>query len=278
MTQCAPCHAVLTHRVESTLLTHYLAGLFTPAGDHVKHALPGPPPDLSIVVLGYRAGEDLVPFVEQIHDALRPTDIRYECILVANYWPDSGDPTPEVARRIAAAEEVCRVVASPKQGMMGWDMRSGLEAAHGDVIGVIDGDNQFPPESFPDLYRKLVDEELDVCKTVRVRREDGLYRRLISRVYNAVFRVLFPGVNFRDVNSKPKLIARRAYEKLSLESDDWFIDAEIMIQARRHRMRVGEMATTMRENTRASFVRPIAILEFVRNLLVYRVREFTRGP
>jgi hypothetical protein len=30
---------------------------------------------------------------------------------------------------------------------MGWDMRMGLDAAHGTYIGVIDGDEQFPTEA-----------------------------------------------------------------------------------------------------------------------------------
>src|SRR5437763_1627489 len=77
----------------------------------------------------------------------------------------------------------------------------------------------------------------------RVERGDGLSRRLVSALYNGVFRLLFPGFPVRDVNGKPKLLTRAAYERLSLASDDWFIDAEIMIQARRLGLRVGEVET-----------------------------------
>jgi hypothetical protein len=51
-----------------------------------------------------------------------------------------------------------------------------------------------------------------------------------------------------------------------------------MIQVRRHGFRVGEIPTGFLGLTgRRSFVSPRAILEFLWNLLKYRVREMRRG-
>src|SRR5438067_11815272 len=83
-----------------------------------------------------------------------------------------------------------RSVVRPKEGMMGWDMRMGLDAARGTYIGVIDGDGQFPPESIIACLLKAELEQLDLTKTYRVLRDDGLYRRLISAVYNWLFKLL----------------------------------------------------------------------------------------
>ena len=44
---------------------------------------------------------------------------------------------------------------------------------------------------------------------------------------------MFPGINAWDINSKPKIITRALYQKMNLESNGWFIDAKIMIIARR---------------------------------------------
>ena len=191
-------------------------------------------------------------------------------MLVGNYIEGSDDETPEVVRKLAENSNNIRTVIRPKQGMMGWDMRMGLDAAHGTYIGVIDGDGQFPPESIIACLLKCELENLDLTKTYRVVRDDGLYRRFISTVYNAIFSLLF-GFTVRDINSKPKIIRRDKYELLNLQSDDWFADAEIVIRARELGLKIGETPVHFSHNDqRGSFVKPKAILEFSSNLLRYR--------
>ena len=124
--------------------------------------------------------------------------------------------------------------------MMGWDMRMGLNEASGKYIGVIDGDGQFPFESIFACLFKIEFEDLDMVKTYRVRRGDGLYRSLISKVYNLVFSILFPFGEV-DVNSKPKIIRRDKFRQLDLHSDDWFLDTELMIRAHEMGFRIGEV-------------------------------------
>ena len=77
------------------------------------------------------------------------------------------------------------------------------------------------------------------------------------------------------MNSKPKILTREAYARMDLTSDDWFIDAEIMIQARRLGLKVGEVPTGFLGLTgRRSFISMSAIFEFLANLARYRLREW----
>ena len=77
------------------------------------------------------------------------------------------------------------------------------------------------------------------------------------------------------MNSKPKIMTREFYEKISLESNGWFIDAEIMILARRLGIKIGETETVFHSmDARPSFVKPLSILEFLGNLLTFRIKEF----
>lgn len=227
-------------------------------------------PHFSLVVLCYRSGQSIIPFVERLQRTLSRCNFSWELVLVGNYIEGSDDETPEVVTKLAESADNIRTVIRPKQGMMGWDMRMGLDAARGTYIGVIDGDGQFPPESIIACLLKCELEDLDLTKTYRVIRDDGLYRRLISTVYNALFRVLF-GFKVRDINSKPKIIRRDKYELLNLESDDWFADAEIIIRARELGLKIGETPVHFSINdNRGSFVKPKAIFEFSSNLLRYR--------
>lgn len=233
------------------------------------------PPELSVVCLCYRSG-DLAPrFAEQICNELDAVDIDYELILVANYHTGDNDPTPDLVRAYATNRARVRVVARIKEGMMGWDMRSGLEAATGMHLAVIDGDGQMPASDVVRVYSVLRSTDYDLVKTFRARRFDGLYRLWLSRGYNLLFRMLFPGASaLRDINSKPKVMTRSAYASMRLVSNDWFTDAEIMIEALRNRLRVAEVATIFLTNERrATFVRAATIWEFIRNLIHYRLRS-----
>ena len=227
-------------------------------------------PHFSLVVLCYRSGQSIIPFVERLQRTLSRCNFSWELVLVGNYIEGSDDETPQVVTKLAETSPNIRTVIRPKQGMMGWDMRMGLDAARGTYIGVIDGDGQFPPESIIACLLKCELEDLDRTKKYPVIRDDGLYRRFISTTYNAIFSLLF-GFKVRDINSKPKIIRRDKYELLHLQSDDWFADAEIIIRARELGLKIGETPVHFHLNdNRSSFVKPKAILEFTSNLLRYR--------
>ena len=235
--------------------------------------------DFSLVVLCYRSGKSIIPFIEKLCQTLSYCNFSWELVLVGNYVEGSDDETPQVVTELARTRPNIRTVVRPKIGMMGWDMRTGLDEARGEYIGVIDGDGQFPAEYVVTCLMKAKLENLDLTKTYRVRRDDGLYRRLISGVYNALFKVLF-GMRVQDVNSKPKIIRRSKYELLRLESNDWFADAEIMIRAQEAGLSIGEIPVHFLVNDdRASFVKPAAIFEFMSNLFKYRFgsREKTKA-
>lgn len=234
-------------------------------------------PELSVVILCYKEGEKVYGFVDKVIGLLEKEVPSWELVLVANFWEDSGDETPAVVSKIAETRTNIKAVTMPKQGRMGWDARSGLEKAEGRYICFIDGDAQMPAEDIIRVYRKIKEEGLDFVKTYRVKRHDSAARVLNSNIYNVIFNLLFPGVHARDANSKPKILTKEAYERLDLRSDDWFLDAEMLIQARRLRLRIGELPTEFYKcDFRKSYVRLDAMLEFAVNLLRARIKEFFR--
>lgn len=227
-------------------------------------------PDVSVVVLCYRAGQSIHRVIEPLYALLKELDASSELVLVANYWPNQHDPTPAIVREFAQTRPDVIVVTEEKQGAMGWDMRSGLSVARGRVLVAIDGDAQNPVEDAIRIYKLMNESGADVMKGRRIQREDGLYRRLVSLGYNLLFLLRFRTWGLWDINGKPKAMTAAAYEQLNLESDDWFIDAEIVLKARDAGLTVRELPVVFRQNEeRASFVRVSAILEFLRNMARY---------
>jgi len=231
-------------------------------------------PDISVVVLCYRSEDYIRAFIAQLEKELEEEIIDYELVLVANYEKGSSDRTPEIVKEIAFGKPRMKVISNEKKGKMGWDMRSGLNAAIGSNIAVIDGDGQMPVSDIPLVYRIIISGKYDLVKTYRAKRYDGYYRLVLSFFYNLFFRVLFlPGFPTPDINSKPKVFTREAYSKMKLVSSDWFTDAEIMIEAFRNKLRICHVSTVFYENERRkSMVSMVTIFEFIYNLIYYRLK------
>ena len=230
--------------------------------------------ELSVVVLCYRAEEDIIPFVEQLKKLLPGLTDNFEIVLVGNYFPGTADRTKEIVEELALQDAHIKAITKPKKGMMGWDMLEGIKASIGEYICIIDGDGQFPIKSIETCFKIIKQQKLDLVKTYRRKRFDGNNRIFLSKIYNFVFRLLFPNLNSKDVNSKPKIIHRSAINKMQLHSTDWFIDAEIMINIRRYGMQFSEFPISFYKIKRSSFVKIGAIYEFIKNLIIYRINEF----
>lgn len=233
-------------------------------------------PALSIIILCYRSNESIIAFAEEVKNLAQELTDSFEIILVGNYIEGSDDRTEGIVKDIASRNPVFKAVCKPKKGMMGWDMKEGLKMAKGELLCVIDGDSQFPIENITKGYRIITsDPSLGLVKTYRTRRGDGFYRAGISKVYNWIFSLLFPKVKSRDINSKPKIFTREVYDQMLLTSDDWFIDAEIMLNIERLKIKFHEIPTHFLElEGRSSFVNFSSVLEFMKNLILFKVRRW----
>jgi glycosyltransferase involved in cell wall biosynthesis len=231
-------------------------------------------PRLSAIVLCYEAREAIHRVIDPLYEQLEAAGIPYELVLVANQWPGNPDPTGRIVEEWARDRNTVVCVIEEKQGAMGWDMRSGFAAASGDYLIVIDGDAQNPVDDLLKMYRRMTATGVDVMKGRRIARFDGPVRRVVSGVFNLAFAVMFRTRGIWDINGKPKGLTRAAYRALNLQSDDWFIDAEIVLSARRRGLVIAEMPVVFHRNEeRASFVGWSAIVEFIRNMARHRFRR-----
>ena len=238
----------------------------------------GPGIEFSMAVLCYRTEKEIIPFIEKLHHVMSLFRFNWEIVLVANYWKNSKDLTPEIAKKLSEKLDHVRYIAESKEGGMGWDMKRGLDACQGHYIGVIDGDGQFPVENIFSCFAKIKSENFDFVKTYRVFRKDGIYRNIISIGYNFFFKILYPKYRgFQDVNGKPKIMKREVYEKMELRSTDWFLDAELIINAMQMNLRIAELPVKFESlHGRGSFVKLEALLEFAKNLFKYRFKKSFR--
>lgn len=232
--------------------------------------------ELSIVILCYREEERVPIFLNKVISILNTLEVPWEIILVGNYLEGSQDQTPRIVREIANNNPKIKALTLPKKGWMGWDARIGLEACSGNVLGFVDGDDQMEANDIAKAYQFISRFRYDMALPYRAVRLDSFLRKINSKIFNMIYNLLFPSSErIKDVNGKPKLFTRAAYQKMKLESDDWFLDAEMMIQARRHHFKIGQFRTIFHHaRGRKSYVRVGAITEFLKNLIYARWKEW----
>ena len=145
----------------------------------------------------------------------------------------STDGTPALVDALAREDPRVRVVHNPVNLRLGGALRAGYAAATKDLIFYTDADLPVDFDQLPRAVRLLEYQEADIVAAYRFdRTSEGLVRALYTFCYNHLIRVLF-GLRVRDVNFAFKLFRRSILEKFSLTSEGSFIDAELLLRARK---------------------------------------------
>jgi glycosyltransferase involved in cell wall biosynthesis len=156
--------------------------------------------------------------------------LDYEIIVVDDA---STDATPEIADRLAAADPHVRVVHHPVNRKLGGSMKTGFASATGDLILYTDADLPFDMAEVHRAVRLLRYYQADIVSAYRFDRTgEGASRAVYTFFYNVLIRRLF-GVRLRDINFAFKLCRARVFEHIALQSEGSFIDAELIIRAKK---------------------------------------------
>ncbi len=65
---------------------------------------------------------------------------------------------------------------------------AGLEHAKGDIVAMMDGDLQDPPELLSDMYRKIMEEDFDIVSGKKIGRKGNKGRILYSLLFHIFFK------------------------------------------------------------------------------------------
>lgn len=122
----------------------------------------------------------------------------------------SKDTTGAILDLLVAHDARVRVVHKPNGGH-GPALMTGLAAAKGDYVFLIDSDNQIPLECFVDLWRE-VEKGRDGAFGVRRVRNDAQIRKMLTVLIRLSLSALF-GVRMHDANVPFKLLRRSAWNE-----------------------------------------------------------------
>ncbi len=149
---------------------------------------------VSLVIPVFNEEENLDELIRRCLETCRTIGKRFEIILVDD---GSRDSSPQKIHQAAKDHNgnVVGVLLNRNYGQHA-AVTAGFAEARGNIIVTLDADLQNPPEEIPRLVKKI-EEGYDVVGSVRVPRQDTLFRRLASRIVNKAAQRA-TGVNMHD--------------------------------------------------------------------------------
>jgi glycosyltransferase involved in cell wall biosynthesis len=199
----------------------------------------------------------------ECHALLERAEILdYELIIVDDA---STDATPKLADELADLDPRIRVVHHPVNRKLGGSLKTGFAAATGDIVLYSDADLPFDMAEAGRAVHLLRYYDADIVSAFRFDRTgEGASRAVYTFFYNVLIRRLF-GVRLRDINFAFKLCRRSIFEHLELRSEGSFIDAELIIRARKLGYHVVQFGVDYFPRTRGQST--LASLAVIRSIL-----------
>ena len=137
----------------------------------------------------------------------------------------SKDRTGAIADRIAEEVPFVRVIHHPRNLGYGAALITGFSNARKDLVFYTDGDGQYDVREIHNLLAQLR-PNIDLVNGYKVKRSDAWYRVWIGAAYRRAMRFAFR-LSIRDVDCDFRLIRRRVFEVITLESTSGVICVEM---------------------------------------------------
>ncbi len=166
---------------------------------------------ISIVIPLFNEEGAVAGLVEEIHEVVNSIELSYEVILVDD---GSTDNTKKVLRALEKQHANIRVFYHRMNYGQSAGLATGFSFARGNIIITLDGDGQNAPADIVLLIEKLTDDVDCVCG-VRHQRQDGIIKRISSRIANQFLRIS-TGASFADTGCALRAIRREALGELMI--------------------------------------------------------------
>lgn len=140
-------------------------------------------PQLSLVIPVYNEAGNILPLASKSTKALRDLGRPFEILFVNDGSTDTT--AAEIAEAHTRWPEVSEL-KMPKNSGQAVALLTGLRAARGDYLLMMDGDGQNDPADYPKLLALVESGQVDLACGWRVDRHDSTLRRIMSKIANVV--------------------------------------------------------------------------------------------
>lgn len=186
---------------------------------------------LSILMPVFNEAPTIIEIVERV----KSVPLEKEIVLVNDA---SSDGSGHILDRLIGPGVVA--LHHPINRGKGAAIRTGLEAASGEVIVIQDADLEYDPNDFPRLMQPIVDGQTSVVYGVRSLATQRLIMRLGNNFLTLLTNLLYGG-HLNDMETCYKMMRRSVALSLELECRRFDVEAEISAKLLRAKHKVVEL-------------------------------------
>ncbi len=194
---------------------------------------------LDVVIPTYNERET----IEEILRRVQATGLVNRLIVVDD---GSTDGTRELLAQLNGAEAIQVILHERNQGK-GAAVRSGIQAANGDVILIQDADLEYDPRDYPELLRPIQEGLADVVYGSRFlggpRRPAMFWHMIANKMLTLMTNVIYDTI-LTDMETGYKVFRREVLEGMKLRANRFDFEPEFTAKILKRRVRIFEVPIT----------------------------------
>ena len=172
--------------------------------------------NLSIIIPLLNEAESLPELHQWILDELKSTNLSFELIFIDD---GSSDNSWEEIKKLHQSHSSTYGIRFSKNFGKSQALHAGFAEASGDVVVTLDADLQDAPSEIPNLYQRIVAEDLDMISGWKKKRYDSLFfKNIPSKLFNWAAR-RSSGIYLHDFNCGIKAYKRDVIKTVEVSGE-----------------------------------------------------------
>lgn len=194
---------------------------------------------ISFVIPAFNEQGNIKKITENAYNFLSNNFSNFEIIIVDD---GSLDNTQALCHELMEKlKDKLVVLRHEKNRGYGAALRTGLSSAKYDLVFYTDADNQFDITEINEFMGYIHDYDLVIG--YRKNRKDIFLRKFSSFVFNRLIYLLFK-IDVNDIDCSFKLFRKDSLKLLSIDTDEFLADTELLVKANQKNLKIKELPVT----------------------------------